>query len=200
MKFVARENTEQKIKMNVDFRKSFTMTTPMVDCITANMPFVDKYAIEHPVYDGTNQRLYFVGAKKIYVFNINISGGEIYFKNIVKTQVNTVDSLYYLDSGNNLIVSGGIYCDTGLPCYKSYKYTFVSNGGFTLNATLLADGEDTNNTEQNVTQENFGVMGDSVNDKLDGQLYVLNYRCFGSKDKDGLYYSGKSAFMHDGLL
>ena len=70
-----------------------------------------------------------------------------------------------------------------------------------LNATLLADGENTNsNTEQNVTQENFGVMGDSVNDKINGQLYVLNYKCFGNKDRDGWYYSGKSAFMHDGLL
>lgn len=44
------------------------------------------------------------------------------------------------------------------------------------------------------------MMGDSVNNKLSGWLYVLNYRCFGSKDKDGWYYSGKSAFMHDGLL
>lgn len=60
--------------------------------------------------------------------------------------MDTVDSLYYLDSGNNLIVSGGIYCGTGLPCYKTYKYTYTSTI-YTLNATLLADGE----TDEKVT-------------------------------------------------
>lgn len=62
--------------------------------------------------------------------------------------MDTVDNLYYLDSSNNLIVSGGVYCDTGLPCYKSYSYTYVVNN-YTFNTTLLADGETVDDTENN---------------------------------------------------
>lgn len=44
-------------------------------------------------------------------------------------------------------------------------------------------------------------MGDNVNNHIKGQLYVLNYRQFGDrKDKNSIYYSGKSAVMKDGVL
>ena len=124
--------------MNVDFRRSFDMTKPTVDIITANAPYVDKYAIYRCAKSGN--LVVFVGAKKLYIFQKDTSKNDIYFRNIVSTVVNTIDNIYYFDSTGVLIVSGGIYIDTQRPCYKSYKYT-ISTSSWAVTATLLADAD-----------------------------------------------------------
>ena len=194
-KFMMRENTTQKIKMNVDFRRSFDMTKPTVDIITANAPYIDKYAIYRCAKSGN--LVVFVGAKKLYIFQKDTSKNTMNFRNIVPTEVNTIDNIYYFDSTGTLIVSGGVYMDTQRPCYKSYKYT-ISTSSWAITATLLADADSEDSV---VSKEDFGMMGDNVNNHISGQLYVLNYRQFGDrKDKNSVYYSGKSAVMKDGVL
>lgn len=73
------------------------------------------------------------------------SSGNAYFKNIVPTQVSTIDNIYYFDSDGALIVSGGIYTDTQRPCYNSYKYV-ISTSNWDVTTTLLADADQEDST------------------------------------------------------
>lgn len=204
MQFVQRENAVQNITMRgVDFRKSFTMTKPDSSYIVCNAPYIDKYAVYRVVQDVTNGRIYFVGVSKIYYFTVTSSSYT--FVEIFQGERNTVDAAYYLNDNGALIVSGGIYLNTRLPCYKSWKYE-VANGF--LQESLIQDANtklsqlrDANTKDSTVTADDFCVLGDSVNDKVGGQLNVLNFRKFGDKkDSGSLYYSGESGFMHDGVL
>lgn len=127
MQFVQRENTTQNITMKgVDFRKSFSMTKPDSSYVVCNAPYIDKYAMYRVAQDVANGRVYFVGASKIYYFKTT-SSGSYTFVEIFQGERNTVDAVYYLNDSGALIVSGGIYLDTRLPCYKSWSYE-VANG------------------------------------------------------------------------
>lgn len=61
-----------------------------------------------------------------------------------------------------MIVSGGIYLNTRLPCYKSWKYEVVN--GF-LQESLLKDA---NREDDGASANDFCVLGDSVNNKVAG--------------------------------
>ena len=161
MQFVQRENATQNITMKgVDFRKSFTMTKPDSSYVVCDAPYIDKYAIYRVAQDVANGRVYFVGVSKIYYFTV--TSGSYTFVEIFQGERNTVDAVYYLNDSGALIVSGGIYLNTRLPCYKSWKYEVVN--GF-LQESLLKDADKEDN---GVSADDFCVLGDSVNNKVAG--------------------------------
>lgn len=174
MQFVQRENATQNITMKgVDFRKSFTMTKPDSSYVVSNAPYIDKYAIYRVAQDVANGRVYFVGVSKIYYFTV-ISEGVYTFVQIFQGERRSVDAVYYIDDDGALIVSGGIYLDTRLPCYKSWKYNVVN--GF-LQESLLKDANTKLSKYEGIipekqlsdaTVDDFCVLGDSVNNKVAG--------------------------------
>lgn len=48
----------------------------------------------------------------------------MYISDIIKTNANVVDSLYWATT-DGVFVSGGMYVETGLPCKLAWKYTVV---------------------------------------------------------------------------
>lgn len=162
MQFVQRENATQNITMKgVDFRKSFTMTKPDSSYVVSNAPYIDKYAVYRVAQDVANGRVYFVGVSKIYYFTVT-SEGVYTFVQIFQGERRSVDAAYYIDDDGALVVSGGIYLDTRLPCYKSWKYNVV-NG--LLQESLL---KDVDRKDDGATADDFCVLGDSVNNKVAG--------------------------------
>lgn len=70
--------------------------------------------------------------------------------------------MYYINEDGALVVSGGIYLDTRLPCYNSWKYDIAN--GF-LQESLLKDAD---REDDAVSADDFCVLGDSVNNKVSG--------------------------------
>lgn len=102
----------------------------------------------------------------------------MYISDIMKTEKNVADSLYWATT-NGVFISGGVYIDTGLPCKLGWLYSVVDG-------KLQSVQSDIENC----------VIGDSINNTIKDCCYVLNYRVYGDEyDRDSMYYSGKARTM-----